>query len=154
MLTGNNTYKNNPLNGDNYVAWHQQLEWILDDMDLWDIMICRETELLPANVNKITMAEQWEITDWKKKDKKAKKEICLEVADEQLVSINQTMAAFVVWTSLQALFKLKGAMMGIVNLWWDLFRTFAEDGTNMEEHVWKLHGIQQELNMGALHQWH
>ena len=115
MLTGNNTYKNNPLNGDNYVAWHQQLEWILDDMDLWDIMICRETELLPANVNKITMAEQWEITDWKKKDKKAKKEICLEVADEQLVSINQTMAAFVVWTSLQALFKLKGAM-GIVNL--------------------------------------
>ena len=23
---------------------------------------------------------------------------------------------------------------------------FAEDGTNMEEHMWKLHGIQQELN--------
>ena len=70
--------------------------------------------MLPANANKITMIKQREI-DWKKRDKKAKKEICLRVADEQLVYINQTMTAFAVWTSLQVIFELKGAV-GIVNL--------------------------------------
>ena len=92
------------------------------------------------------MAKQQEITDWRKKDKKAKKEICLRVTDEQLIYINQTMSAFAVWTSLQAIFESKCAM-GIVNLQWDFFQTFAEDGTNMEEHVWKLHKIQRELNV-------
>ena len=64
-------------------------------------------ELLPANADKVTTAEQWEINDWRKKDKKAKKEICLRVADEQLVYINQTMSAFAVWTSLQAFLNQK-----------------------------------------------
>ena len=115
MSASNNMYKIDPLNGDNYMAWPQQLKWILDDLELWDITISRETELLLVNANKITMTEQQEINDWRKRDKKAKKEICLRVADEQLVYINQTMTAFAVWTSLQAIFESKAAM-GIVNL--------------------------------------
>ena len=55
------------------------------------------------------------------------------------------MGAFAIWTSLQAIFELKGAI-GIINLQCDFFRMFAEDGVNMEEHVRKLHSIQQELN--------
>ena len=61
------------------------------------------------------MAKQQEITDWRKKNKKAKKEICLRVADEQLVYINQKMSAFAVWASLQAIFESKGAV-GIITL--------------------------------------
>ena len=57
-------------------------------------MISREMEPLLANADKVTMTKQHEINDWRKKDKKAKKEICLRVADEQLVYINQTMSAF------------------------------------------------------------
>ena len=53
MLAGNNTYKIDPLNRDNYAVWHQWLEWILDDLDLWDVTIGRETELLLANANKV-----------------------------------------------------------------------------------------------------
>ena len=145
MAASNNTYKIDPLNGDNYTVWSRWLKWILDDLDLWDIMIGREMELLPVNANKITVIEQQEINNWRKRDKKAKKEICLRVADEQSVYINQTMTAFAVWTSLQVIFESKGAM-GIINLWWDFFQTFAEDGANMEEHMQKLCRIQQELN--------
>ena len=145
MSASNNTYKIDPLNRDNYAVWRRQLEWILDDLDLWDITIGREMELLPVNAKKITTIKQQEINDWRKRDKKAKKEICLRVADEQLVYINQTMTAFAVWTSLKAIFESKGTM-GIINLQWDFFQMFAEDGTNMEEHMQKLHGIQQELN--------
>ena len=53
MLAGNNTYKIDPLNRDNYAVWHQWLEWILDDLDLWDVTIGREIELLLANANKV-----------------------------------------------------------------------------------------------------
>ena len=60
--------------------------------------------------------------------------------------INQTMTAFAVWTTLQVIFESKGAV-GIVNLQRDFFQTFAKDGANMEEHMWKLHRIQQELNV-------
>ena len=49
-------------------------------------------EPLPANADKVTVAEQWETNDWRKKDKKAKKEICLKVANEQLVYIVVIMA--------------------------------------------------------------
>ena len=56
------------------------------------------------------------------------------------------MTAFAVWTGQQAIFESKGTV-GIVNLQWDFFWTFAEDGANMEEHVQKLHGIQQESNV-------
>ena len=54
------------------------------------------------------------------------------------------MISIAVWTSLQGIFKLKGAV-GSINLQHDFFRTFAEEGANMEKHVWKLCGIQQEL---------
>ena len=66
MLAGNNTYKIDPLNGNNYVVWCWQLEWILDNLDLWDVMISREMELLLANADKITTIEQWEINGWRK----------------------------------------------------------------------------------------
>ena len=115
MSASNNMYKIDPLNGDNYAAWRWWLKWILDDLDLWDVTIGREMEPLLVNADKITVIEQWEINDWRKRDKKAKKEICLRVADEQLVYINQTMTAFAVWTSLQAIFESKGAV-GIINL--------------------------------------
>ena len=61
MLTGNNTYKIDPLNRDNYAAWHQWLKWILDGMDLWDVTIGKEIELMPANADKVTTAKQWEV---------------------------------------------------------------------------------------------
>ena len=44
-----NTYKINPLNGDNYMALWQRLKWILDDLDLWDITMGAELILMPAD---------------------------------------------------------------------------------------------------------
>jgi gag-polypeptide of LTR copia-type/Pol polyprotein, beta-barrel domain/Domain of unknown function (DUF4219) len=139
------TYKIDPLNGDNYAAWHRRLEWILDDLDLWDVTTGRTAEPIPADAWNVTAAEQQSIDEWRKKDRKARKEICWRVANEQLVYINQNMGAASIWTTLQAIFQSKGAV-GIVNLRQDFFRTFAEDGANMEEHVHWLRGIQQELN--------
>ena len=79
MLASNNTYKIDPLNGDNYVAWRWRLKWILNNLDLWDIIISREMELLLVNANKITMIEQREINNWRKGTKRLRKRFASEL---------------------------------------------------------------------------
>jgi gag-polypeptide of LTR copia-type/Pol polyprotein, beta-barrel domain/Integrase core domain/Domain of unknown function (DUF4219)/GAG-pre-integrase domain/Zinc knuckle len=145
LANTNNSYKIEPLNGDNYATWRRRLEWILDDQELWDITIGTEAEPTPVDPKNVSSAEGQAIADWKKKDKKARKEICLRISDEHLVYIDQFMGSHAIWTRLQDIFESKGAV-GIVNLRRDFFRTFAEDGANMEEHVRKLRGLGQELS--------
>lgn len=50
-----------------------------------------------------------------------------------------------IWVRLQDIFESRGAV-GVVNLRREFFRTFAEDGANMEEHIRKLRGLWQELS--------
>ena len=145
LASANNSYKIDPLNGDNYSVWRCHLEWILDDLDLWDITISADAEPVLADPRNITTAERQAIADWKKKDKKVRKEICLCISDEHLVYIDQFMGSHAIWTRLQKIFESKGAV-GIVNLHRNFFHTFAEDGTNMEEHICKLRGLGQELS--------
>jgi gag-polypeptide of LTR copia-type len=99
-----------------------------------------EAEPVPAKTETVTPAEQQAIVEWKKKDKRARKEICLRISDEYLVYIDQIMTAPNIWTRLQGIFESRAAV-GIVNIRREFFRTFAEDGTNMEEHVRKLRGL-------------
>ena len=78
--------------------------------------------------------KQTAIAEWKKKDKKAWKEICLRISNEYLVYIDQSTTTPKLWTRLQGVFESKAAV-GIVNLHCKFFRTFSEDGANMEEQV-------------------
>ena len=132
------------MNGDNYVTWSRRLEWILDDLELWEIANGTETIPEPVDPRALTQAERNMINEWKKKDKKAQKEICLRISDEYLVYIDQNTTTPELWTRLQGIFQSKAAV-GIVNLCWEFFRTFAKDGANMEEHVRKLRGLHQQL---------
>ena len=129
----NNTYKIDPLNGDNYAAWQCCLEWILGNLDLWDVT---------NGTKEYNDSREAVITDWKKKDKKARKEICLHISDEHLVYVDQYMTSNAIWTRPQSIFESKGA----VSIVCDFFHTFTKDRVNMEEHVCKLQGLGQELN--------
>ena len=70
-----NTHKIDPLNGDNYIAWRRCLKWILDDLELWELTNSAEAEPKPADPRAVTSAERTAVNEWKKKDKKTKKEI-------------------------------------------------------------------------------
>ena len=115
MTTNNNSYKVDPLNGDNYITWSRCLEWILDDLELWEITNGTETMPEPVDPQAPTQAEQNIINEWKKKDKKARKEICLRISDAYLVYIDQNTTTPELWTRLQGIFQSKAAN-GIVNL--------------------------------------
>ena len=75
MTTNNNSYEVDPLNGDNYITWRRHLEWILDDLELWEITNGTETMPEPVDPQGPTQVERNIINEWKKKDKKARKEI-------------------------------------------------------------------------------
>ena len=137
MSTSNNTYKIDPLNGENYIAWRRRLEWILDDSDLWMVTDGLEMEPVPVDARVPTQAEQTAINEWKKKDKRALKEICLRISDEYLVYIDHNTTAAKLWTRLQGIFESRAAI-GIVNIRQEFFWTIAVDGVNMDEHVRKL----------------
>ena len=53
--------------------------------------------------------------EWEKKDKKAKKEICLRISDEYLVYVDQITTTLELWAKLQAIFESKVAV-GVVNI--------------------------------------
>ena len=132
-----NTHKIKPLNGDNYATWHRRIEWILEDQDLWPFVNGEAEEPEPVNPRHPTAQEHQVRAEWVKKDRKAKWDIGLRISDEYLVYIDETMTALELWTRLQGIFKLK-ATVGVINIWREFFQMFAEDGANMEEHVWKL----------------
>ena len=113
--------------------------------DLWDVTNGSEVGPKPVDPKAITAVERTAIDKWRNKDKEAKKEICLRVSDEYLVYIDQTTTAPELQAGLQAIFQSKVAI-GMVNLHRAFFRTFAEDGANMEKHVQKLQGIYLQLN--------
>ena len=112
-MSGTSTYKIDPLNGDNYTAWRQRLEWILDDLELWDVTTGAEPMPMPADSAAVTAAEKQAIAVWKKQDKKARKEICLRISDEYLVYRNESPTAKSAWDTLQGIFESK-ASIGVV----------------------------------------
>ena len=110
-------------------------------------MITNSTEPEPQLIDPqaVTQVERMALNEWKKQDKKAKKEICLRISDEYLVYIDQITTTPELWAKLQAIFESKAAV-SIVNICREFFQTFAKDGANMEEHIHKLRGLYQQLN--------
>ena len=79
-MTTTNNYKIDALTSDNYITWQRCLKWTLDNLELWEVTNGLETEPIPLDPRIITPAKQTAINKWKKKDKKAKKEISLRVS--------------------------------------------------------------------------
>ena len=96
-----------------------------------------EKELVVVGPQVVTQVESIMLAEWKKKDKKAQKDICLRISSEYLVYIDQSTTTPELWTRLKGIFESKVAI-GIVNLHHEFFWAYSEDAINMEEHVCKL----------------
>ena len=63
-----------------------------------------------------------------------------------MVYTHNTTTSKGVWDALTTIFEASGPI-GIINTQHEFFRTFAQEGENMEEHVRKLRSLQQTLHM-------
>ena len=101
----------------------------------------------PVDTNSITAAEWQGIVDWEWKDQQAYAAICLRINDDYMVYTHNTTTSKGVWDALTTIFEASGPI-GIINTQHEFFRTFAQEGKNMEEHVHKLCGLQQIVMPG------
>ena len=100
---------------------------------------------VPANPNKVTGPEQKVIADWTRKDQQAFAMINLCISDDYLVYTYDARMACSVWQALLTIFQARGPL-DIINICCDFFHTFAEEGTNIEEHICKLCSLQRQLH--------
>src|SRR6266481_7707710 len=101
-------------------------------------------------MNTVTAVERQEMTEWYRKDQQAYAAICLQISDDYIVYTYDMTTSKGVWDALMTIFEASGPI-GIINTRHEFFRTFAQEGENMEEHIRKLHGLQQTLHtMGEL----
>src|SRR6266481_8926252 len=90
------------------------------------------------------------MTEWDRKDQQAYAAICLRISDDYIVYTYNMTTSKGIWDALTTIFEASGPI-GIINMRCQFFRTFAQEGENMEEHIQKLRGLQQTLHaMGEL----
>ena len=69
--SGSSTYHINKLTEINYRSWAQQVKWILDERDLWELVI--GVEPMPGTVSVVTSEDyDQKLAAWNKKAKKAR----------------------------------------------------------------------------------
>src|SRR6266481_7176048 len=96
-------------------------------------------------MNTVTAMERQEMTEWNRKDQQAYAAICLQISDDYIVYTYNTTTSKGVWDALTTIFEASG-LIGIINTRCKFFRMFAQEGENMEEHIRKLHSLQQTLH--------
>jgi hypothetical protein len=116
--TGSSTYNIAKLNGTNYRSWSQQLQWILDERDLWQLVNGEETK--PAVTTTATVvgtqqqsssesaavdaANLTEVTAWTKKSKKARAIIGSSVTADIMVHLEGLESPVEMWRTLAELY--------------------------------------------------
>ena len=138
-------YQIDPLTGDNYLAWKEKMHWILLEQGLWEHASGEAEIPVLADPDKVTGPERKAIADWTRKDQQAFAAISLHISDDYLVYTYDATMARSVWLALLTIFQARGPL-GIINVRRDFFCTFAEEGTNMEEHICKLRSLQRQLH--------
>ena len=83
------------------MTWHRQIEWILEDQDLWPFVNEEAKELELVDPRHPTVQECEVRVEWMKKGRKVKRGMGLQISDEYLVYIDETMTALELWTRLQ-----------------------------------------------------
>jgi hypothetical protein len=130
----------NKLNGANWVNWKFRMEMVLEEKDLWGVVIGEEEE--PSS-----SATPVEKATYKKRQKKALTLIALGVEDSQLSHIRTCKTATEAWTKLVAVHEAKGIANKL--LLSDQFRqlklnageTLADFCARVEEFASRLDGI-------------
>ena len=138
-------YQIDLLTSDNYLAWKEKMHWILLEQGLWEHASGEAEMPVPADPDKVTGPERKVIADWTRKDQQDFVAISLCISNDYLVYTYNAMMACSVWLALLTIFQARGPL-GIINIHCDFFRTFAEEGTNMEEHIRKLRSLQRQLH--------
>src|ERR1700761_8163471 len=146
--TPSSLYKIDLLRADNWYPWKRRITALLRDRNLLQYVDGKHQKP-KAKGETPTEDEEKEIRKWEEGDQRAQTQIELTLGDAEMVHILGATTAHQMWTQLCTVKENKGKL-GILATQRRLFRTVAEEGFSMVEHIATFRGLQEELAlMGA-----
>ncbi|KAF7333956.1 hypothetical protein MSAN_02397600 [Mycena sanguinolenta] len=142
--TPSSMFRIEQLNEANWVPWKRRVTAILRERGLLKIVEGTMQKPVAADPDKPTKDERKERECWEELDGKAQTQIELTLSDSQMVHIAGAKTAAEMWSQLKQV-KERGGKLGILSLRRRLYRTIADDTTDITVHVTELRRIQEEL---------
>jgi hypothetical protein len=142
--TPSSLFRIEQLNEINWVPWKRRVTAIFRERALLKIVEGTTPKPVAADPEKPTTDERKKMERWAELDGKAQTQIELTLSDSQMVHIAGAKTAAEMWSQLKQV-KERGGKLGILSHRRRLYRTIADDATDIAVHVTELRQIQEEL---------
>ena len=143
-------YRIELLKTSNWLPWKRRMLAVLRDQKLDGYIEKNAAPPLPRDPKNPTDEERSAIKKWTEGDYRAQSRIELSIGDAEMVHIIGATTASQMWRQLTLVKEARGRM-GVLATRRALYRSMAEEGFNLLEHVSSLRKLQEELHlMGSL----
>lgn len=141
---GTSWFKIQELNSTNWLAWKRRTTAVLRERELLGYV---DSTISPADSTPpLTTEEQEALETWTKKDELAQNQIILTIAEEEMVHITRANTAKEMWDALVMVHEPRGGA-SVISAMRLLFRTVADEESNLEEHLTEIRRIQDQLQI-------
>ncbi len=134
------------LREDNWVPWKRRVTAILRERGLLKYAEGIERKPVSADAKAPTAEELEKARKWEELDGKAQTQIELTLSDSQMIHIAGAITAADMWKQLKLVKEARGKL-GILSYRRRLYRTVADESTDIIEHVTEMRRTQEELGM-------
>jgi gag-polypeptide of LTR copia-type len=144
------TYRIELLKGNNWMPWKRRMLAVLRDLGLETYIERDAVSPAPAIPLSPTPEEIEAIRKWKEGDAKTQTRIELAIGDSEMIHLVGARTASEMWKQLSLVKESRGKL-GVLATRRALYRSIAEEGFDLLEHISKLRKLQEELHlMGSL----
>jgi transposase InsO family protein len=144
-MSSETTYKFEPLKAHNWLPWKTRIEAIVADKKLTRFLTASEESTSAAVATSPTEEESEALEAWQEQDAKVRSIIVLNVSDAEMIHITGAKTAAEMWKNLKMV-KESSSGVGKLTARRKLYRTFAEEGSDIAEHISKMRQILEELH--------
>jgi hypothetical protein len=132
---------------DKWQPWKKRLIAVLEDRELEEFLEEESYRDKPtmADPDNPTADEKKDIRAWERREAKTRSQITLSLAADQMIYIEGCETAWEMWKSLCDAKEPKG-FLGVMTARRQLYRTNAEEGTDIEEHIQQFRRVVAQLN--------
>ena len=139
-------YRIEMLKSNNWLAWKRRMLAVLRDQKLDSYIERNATPPLPKDPKNPTEEEQKAAKTWRENDYRAQSRIELSIGDAEMVHIISATTASQMWKQLTLVKEARGKM-GILTARKALYRSEADEGVELVDHISMLRRLQEELHL-------
>ena len=142
--SGSSTYHINKLTEINYRSWAQQVKWILDERDLWELVI--GVEPMPGTVSVVT-SEGYDqnLAAWNKKTKKARSIIGSSITASVMTYIEGLNNPAEIWKILAEKYDPKPQITLLQVVREFMMSKMNDSSETMEQHLQKVQRLERRV---------